>query len=284
MRTPAVISVRPTALSTLAIRTRPMVRVPGGAPRSQPRARACLGHGFGAPVASRCSMEPVVKDQVVHLRAAVSLLGRFPALAGLDLDVARGEVLLVQGPNGAGKTTLLRTCAGLLPVVSGEALALGCDLRVAADRRAIRRRVGLLAHTTGLYDDLTVADNVRFWAKACGATRTEADAALAALGLDGRLADVVVAKLSAGQRRRTSIAALVARRPELWLLDEPHAGLDEAGRDVVDRLVRSAAVAGATVIVASHELDRAGAIADRTVTIAGGTVTPTAAPEIVSVP
>src|SRR5207248_9000852 len=128
------------------------------------------------------------------------------------------------------------------------------------------------AHTTGLYDDLTVADNVRFWAKACGATRTEADAALAALGLDGRLADVVVAKLSAGQRRRTSIAALVARRPELWLLDEPHAGLDHAARDVVDGLVRAAAAAGATVLIASHELERAHALATDVVQLAGGTV------------
>jgi heme ABC exporter ATP-binding subunit CcmA len=217
-------------------------------------------------------MEPVAKDQVVRLRAAVSLLGRFPALAGIDLDVGRGEVVLVQGSNGAGKTTLLRTCAGLIPVVSGEAVVLGCDLRQGQDRIAVRRRVGLLAHATGLYEDLTVADNVRFWARACGASQTEADAALAALGLDGRLADVVVAKLSAGQRRRTSIAAVVARRSELWLLDEPHAGLDQGGRDAIDHLIRSAAGAGATVIVASHELDRAGAIADRTVSIAGGTV------------
>jgi heme ABC exporter ATP-binding subunit CcmA len=217
-------------------------------------------------------MEPVAKDQIVHFRAAVSLLGRFPALAGIDLDVGRGEVVLVQGPNGAGKTTLLRACAGLVPVVSGEVTVLGCDLTQATDRNAVRRRVGLLGHASGLYDDLTVADNVRFWARACGATRAEADAALAALALDGRLADVVVAKLSAGQRRRTSIAALVARRSELWLLDEPHAGLDQSGRDVIDRLIRSAASAGATVVVASHELDRAGAIADRTVTIAGGTV------------
>jgi heme ABC exporter ATP-binding subunit CcmA len=219
-------------------------------------------------------MEPVAKDQIVRLRAAVSLLGRFPALAGIDLEVGRGEVVLVQGPNGAGKTTLLRTCAGLIPVVSGEAIVLGCDLTQAADRTAVRRRVGLLGHATGLYEDLTVADNVRFWARACGATQAEADAAMAALGLDGRLAHVVVAKLSAGQRRRTSIAALVARRSELWLLDEPHAGLDQAGRDSVDHLISSAATAGATVIVASHELDRAGAIAHRVVTVAGGTVVP----------
>jgi heme ABC exporter ATP-binding subunit CcmA len=206
----------------------------------------------------------------VHLAAAVVLLGRFPALAGVDLDVAEGEIVLLQGPNGAGKTTLLRACAGLLPVTSGEASVLGVDLLV--DRTTIRRHVGLLGHATALYDDLTVADNVRFWARAGGATVGEADAALDRLGLTGRLADVAVARLSAGQRRRASIAVLVARRPRLWLLDEPHAGLDQAGRDVVDALVRDAAGAGATVLVASHELDRASGLADRTVTIAGGAV------------
>ena len=211
-------------------------------------------------------------EPVVHFRAAVSLLGRFPALAGVDLDVQRGSIVLVHGPNGAGKTTLLRTCAGLVPVVAGEAIVLGHDLRDAADRRAVRRRVGLLGHSTALYDDLTVADNVRFWAKACGASVEEAAAAMGALGVDGRLADVVVAKLSAGQRRRTSIAAMIARRPELWLLDEPHAGLDNAARDVVDGLIRSAAAAGATVVIASHELERAHALATDVVPLAGGAV------------
>src|SRR3954454_12480395 len=216
----------------------------------------------------------VAMEPVVHLRAAVSLLGRFPALAGVDLDVQPGEIVLVQGPNGAGKTTLLRTCSGLLPVVSGEAVVLGFDLQDRTARRSLRRHVGLLGHATGLYDDLTVADNVRFWAKASGASDVDATAAMAELGLDGRLATVVVARLSAGQRRRTSIAAMVARRPRLWLLDEPHAGLDQAGRDVVDNLLRAAPAAGAPVLVASHELDRAQALASRTVTIAGGAIQP----------
>jgi heme ABC exporter ATP-binding subunit CcmA len=211
-------------------------------------------------------------EPVVHFRAAVSLLGRFPALAGVDLEVPRGAIVLVHGPNGAGKTTLLRTCAGLVPVVSGEALVLGHDLRDARERRAVRRRVGLLGHATALYEDLTVADNVRFWAKACGATPEEATAAMHALGVDGRLAGVLVAKLSAGQRRRTSIAAMVARRPELWLLDEPHAGLDHAARDVVDGLVRAATAAGATVVIASHELERTHALATEIVHLAGGAV------------
>ena len=211
-------------------------------------------------------------EPVVHLRAAVSLLGRFPALAGVDLEVQRGSIVLVHGPNGAGKTTLLRTCAGLVPVVSGDAVVLGHDLRNPADRRAVRRRVGLLGHSTALYDDLTVADNVRFWARACGATVDDAAAAMQALGVAGRLADVPVAKLSAGQRRRASIAAMIARRPELWLLDEPHAGLDRASRDVLDGLVRAAATAGATVVIASHEVDRTHALATDVVQLAGGAV------------
>jgi heme ABC exporter ATP-binding subunit CcmA len=211
---------------------------------------------------------PTGTAPVVHLRGAVALLGRFPALAGVDLDVDRRRIVLLRGPNGAGKTTLLRTLAGLVPVSEGTAVVLGVDL--VADRRAVRHRVGLLAHATGLYDDLTVADNVRFWARAARARPADADAAMSRLGLDGRLAHVAVGRLSAGQRRRTSLACLVARRPELWLLDEPHAGLDQEGRDLVDALVRDATAAGATVIMSSHELDRSLELADEVVTISGG--------------
>lgn len=211
-------------------------------------------------------MEPVVK-----LHSAVTLLGRFPALAGIDLEVAAGEIVLLRGPNGAGKTTLLRLCAGLLPIARGEAQVLGHDLRDRRQARALRRRVGLLGHATGLYDELTVTDNVRFWGRAAGAAPDDITAALGACGLDGRLADLRVATLSAGQRRRTSLACLISRRPELWLLDEPHAGLDQAGRDLVDTLVRRAVASGATALLSSHEVDRADALAHRVVTIVGGT-------------
>jgi heme ABC exporter ATP-binding subunit CcmA len=217
-------------------------------------------------------------EPVVHLRGAVTLLGRFPALAGIDLDVAAGEIVLLRGPNGAGKTTLLRTCAGLLPVARGEALVLGHDLRDRRQAREVRRRVGLLGHASGLYEELTVADNVRFWSRAAGALEADARAALETCGLAGRLAEVPVARLSAGQRRRTSLACLLARRPELWLLDEPHAGLDAEGRDRIDELVRGAVEAGATVVVASHDVDRAEALADRVVHLAGGTTDALGAP------
>ena len=204
----------------------------------------------------------------VRLRRIVSLLGRFPALTGVDLDLAAGEVVVVHGPNGAGKTTLLRLCAGLLPVADGEAEVLGHDLR--RDRRSVRRHVGLLGHAGTLYDELTVADNVRFAARAAGSSEDDVDAALARFGLDGRLRTSPVLRLSVGQRRRTALAALLARRPQLWLLDEPHAGLDDAARDVLDAVVFEAAAAGAAVLLASHELERATSLAHRTVRIAGG--------------
>jgi len=207
---------------------------------------------------------------VVRFRSAVALLGRFPALSGVDLSVEPGEIVLLQGANGAGKTTLLRACAGLVPLVSGDAEVLGCDLR--ADRRSVRRRVGLLGHTGSLYDDLGAEDNVRFAVRAAGGDAAAVAPALARLGIDGRLRSTAVGRLSTGQRRRVALAALVARSPALWLLDEPHAGLDAAGRDLLDDLVRAAVAGGATVVLASHEADRASALAGRTVTMAGGRV------------
>jgi len=208
---------------------------------------------------------------IVCFRSAVSLLGRFPALAGVDLDVGAGEVVLLHGPNGAGKTTLLRACAGLVAIGAGEATVLGHDLR--RDRRAVRRRVGLLGHASGLYDDLTVEDNLRFAARAAGHPTASADEAMTRLGLDGRLRHVRVGRLSAGQRRRTAIATVVARAPELWLLDEPHAGLDAGGRDLLDALVAEAVGGGATVVLASHELERANVLATRRLLVVGGRVT-----------
>jgi heme ABC exporter ATP-binding subunit CcmA len=211
-------------------------------------------------------------DNVVELNGVVAVLGGFPALAGADLTVERGEVLLLQGPNGAGKTSLLRVCAGLLPIERGTGRVLGMD--VTSERERVRSRVGLLGHTNGLYLDLTVSQNIRFWASTVGATDAEVTGAMSRMRLDGRLAVVKAEKLSAGQRRRTALASLIVRRAELWLLDEPHAGLDAAGRDEIDAVLRDAIASGATVIVSSHEHERAQALATRVVTVDGGTVVP----------
>ena len=205
---------------------------------------------------------------VVDFREVVVLLGRFPALAGATLSVTAGEAVLLQGANGAGKSTLLRLCAGLLRPESGTATILGTDLF--RDRRSVRPRVGYVGHASMLYDDLTVAENLRFWAKAAGVGENQERAAAERMEIDGRLYDVPVKALSAGQRRRTALAVASARRPELWLLDEPHAGLDQNGRDIVDSLITDAAAAGGAVLVASHELDRVEPVVDRFVTVTGG--------------
>ena len=207
-------------------------------------------------------------DTVIQLSGVVAVLGQFPALAGVNLEVQRGEIVLLQGPNGAGKTSLLRVCAGLMPIERGTGHVLGIDL--ATNREAIRSRVGLLGHTNGLYLDLTVMQNMQFWASTVGATDSEIETAMATMHIEGRLADVKASQLSAGQRRRCALASLIVRRAEIWLLDEPHAGLDAAGRDELDALLRSAVRSGATVVLASHERDRALGLATRTVTIDGG--------------
>jgi heme ABC exporter ATP-binding subunit CcmA len=209
-------------------------------------------------------------DPVVQLVDVVAVLDRFPALAGVTLTVRRGEIVLLTGPNGAGKTTLLRLCAGLVPPARGIAIVLGLDL--AEQRQLVRSRVGLLGHSNGLYADLTVTENVEFWGGTVAASTDEVAASLDRMGLAGRLSNLPVRKLSAGQRRRTALACLIARRAELWLLDEPHAGLDAAGRDELDITLRAATAAGATMIVASHELDRAGALATRVVEVVGGQI------------
>jgi heme ABC exporter ATP-binding subunit CcmA len=204
---------------------------------------------------------------VVSIRDAVCLLGRFPALAGADLDVDAGEIVWLSGPNGAGKTTLLRVLAGLLPLHRGNATVLGVDL--AADRRSHRRRLAFVGHDTFAYDDLTVGENLRFAARAAGADPRRATAAQTQFGLDP-LVDVTHARLSAGQRRRLALAVAFSREAELLLLDEPHAGLDADGRGLLDAELIRAAAEGRTVIYSSHEGERAEGLGARTVRIVGG--------------
>ncbi|HEX5616376.1 MAG TPA: heme ABC exporter ATP-binding protein CcmA [Acidimicrobiia bacterium] len=200
-------------------------------------------------------------------RAAVCLLDRFPALAGADLDVEAGEVVLLTGANGAGKTTLLRMLATLVPLRSGRGAVCGHDL--ARSAREVRRHVGLVGHETFCYDDLTVGENLEFAVRAAHLPVRGARDALDQLGLHA-VADVVHARLSAGQRRRLALAVALVRAPDVLLLDEPHAGLDADGRDVVDRIVASAAADGRTVLLASHEHDRARRLATREVQVVAG--------------
>ena len=214
----------------------------------------------------------MTSEKVIDFKDVVIVYDNFPAVAGATFSVDAGEIVLLQGPNGAGKTTLLRACAGLLPIARGTANVLGCDL--STNRLAVRSRVGLLGHANGLFQDLTVLENMLFWSRLVGAMRQDVDQAMIAMGISGRLGEMQVAKLSAGQRRRCALASLIVRRAQLWLLDEPHAGLDAQGRDELDRTLRAARDAGATVIFASHEIERARSLATRSLMVTTGTVKP----------
>jgi heme ABC exporter ATP-binding subunit CcmA len=218
---------------------------------------------------------------LVRLRSVVCLLGRFPALAGVDLDVVQGEIVLLTGANGAGKSTLLRVLAGLLAVHRGEVEVLGQDLTV--DRRAHRRGLALVGHDTACYDDLTTRENLRFAARASGRGAETADAALERLGLTLQ-ADVAHGRLSAGQRRRLALAVALARDPQLLLLDEPHAGLDAEGRVILGDIVAAAPAEGRTVLLASHELDLTRPLATREVVLAGGRASDVTTPVVVEQP
>lgn len=211
-------------------------------------------------------------EAVVELHEAVCLVSNFPALAGINVRITRGEVVLLRGPNGAGKSTLLRLCAGLGTLAAGSGSILGHDISGRSGRRRVRREIGLLSHATALYDELTVEQNIKFWVEANRSDPDQIEPVMERFGLAGRLRSVHVSGLSAGQRRRTALAVVVCRRPRLWLLDEPHSGLDEQGRIVIDELVVQAAKSGATVIVASHEVDRVSELAARTIVVAGGRV------------
>ena len=197
-------------------------------------------------------------------------LGQFPALTGATMNIREGEVVLVKGPNGAGKSTLLRLCAGLLPMRSGTGTVLNFDLRT--QRMELRAHIGLLGHRTGLYPDLTVSENLKFWANAYGANNIEVDKAKAFLGLNDRLGSVQVQNLSEGQRRRTSFALLLIKRPSIWLLDEPYAGLDSDGRELVNSSILQASELGTTILIASHEIDKIGSSQERTLLVKGGRI------------
>ena len=221
------------------------VSLPG--PRSSPLALSCT---FGRPFA--CS------DDFPRSRAPTS-------------RSKPGEIVLLGGRERRGQDhAAAALCAGLLPLRSGQAEVLGVDLAV--DRRAIRRALALVGHETFCYDDLTVHENIRFASPCRPATRPPTPTPRSSGSRLRRVAHVTHGRLSQGQRRRVSLAIALARKPRLLLLDEPHAGLDEQGRAVLDEIVRAAPAEGRTVLLASHELDLARQLATREVRIAAGQV------------
>ena len=236
---------------------------------TRPGAGPAWNPGTHPPYHGAKAMAPVVQ-----FRAAVALSGRFPALAGVDLSLEVGEVVVVEGANGAGKTSLLRVCAGLVPVASGQAAVLGFDLDHGSHRRPPPRRAPLPRLPPLRRPDRGGERPVRRPGRRGCRRRPRIDPALERLGLTGRLLTTPAGRLSAGQRRRVALAVLVARWPELWLLDEPHAGPRCRRRGaLLDELIAEAVAGGATVVIASHEPELVEPLADRVVTVAGGRVT-----------
>ena len=164
---------------------------------------------------------------------------------GLGFSVGQGEALLVTGRNGAGKSSLLRMVAGLVRVAGGR-LAL-VD---AAPDQTIPEQAHYLGHQDALKPSLTVAENLSFWARYLGGAKP-VHGALAAVGLSA-LADLPAAYLSAGQRRRLSIARLLAAKRPLWLLDEPTSALDRDAQDTLAGLMRRHLSGGGIIVAASH--------------------------------
>ena len=174
--------------------------------------------------------------------------------AGLTFAVGAREALLVTGPNGAGKSTLLRLVAGLVRPEQGRVEFSGGDPEL-----TLGEQVHYLGHQDALKPSLSVGENLAFWAAFLGGEAAKGAGALAAVGLDG-LGHLPATYLSAGQRRRLSLARLVAVERPVWLLDEPTSALDTAGQAMLAGLMREHLGRGGLILAATHGpigLDRA---------------------------
>ncbi|ABD85780.1 heme exporter protein CcmA [Rhodopseudomonas palustris BisB18] len=166
--------------------------------------------------------------------------------AGLDVDAAAGEAVAVVGANGAGKTSLLRLIAGLLALAGGAIALEGGDSEL-----TLAEQAHYLGHRDALKPSLSVAENLIFWQQFLGGEPADAQASLAAVGL-GHIAHLPAAYLSAGQRRRLSLARLTAVRRPLWLLDEPTSALDAEGQAMFARLMTAHLESGGLLVAATH--------------------------------
>ena len=192
------------------------------------------------------------KSAVIDVRDLVVQRGRVQALRGISFETRPGEVTGLLGPSGCGKTTLMRAVVGVQVVQSGEVEVLGLP---AGDRR-LRDRVGYVTQAPSVYDDLTVAENLRFFARVLGVPRTEIDRCVEAVDLGSRR-DQVVNRLSGGERSRVSLAVALLGSPELLVLDEPTVGLDPVLRRDLWAMFHRLADDGTAVLVSSHVMDEA---------------------------
>lgn len=198
-------------------------------------------------------MDLPLELQTINL---VKAFGRHYALRGVNLRLEQGEGLVIIGPNGAGKTTLLRCLAGLARPSEGKVFLQGQELTTSAGE--LRRQIGFVSHETLLYDDLTPAENLRFYGRLYDVAELEArlDQLLGNLGLRQRSSDPV-RTLSRGMRQRLSLARALLHQPRLVLLDEPYTGLDMQATELLDGVLLEMAARGRTVLLTTHDLPTA---------------------------
>jgi ABC-2 type transport system ATP-binding protein len=192
-------------------------------------------------------------DAAVTVSDLVVDRGPRRVLHGLSFAVPNGQVTGLLGPSGSGKTTLMRAIVGVQRVRSGDVTVLGEP----AGSAGLRHRVGYVTQAPSVYSDMTVRENVRYFASLYGMGPREADAALADVGL-GDAAGQLVRDLSGGQQGRASLACALVGAPEVLVLDEPTVGLDPVLRVELWERFHALAAAGTTLIVSSHVMDEAG--------------------------
>ncbi|GAA2110912.1 ABC transporter ATP-binding protein [Actinomadura alba] len=194
--------------------------------------------------------------------------GANKAVDGIDLDIAQGEVFALLGPNGAGKSTTVEILEGHRRRDSGEVRVLGCDPGRAT--REWRSRLGIVPQTSGDSSELTVREMVRHFA-GYHPEPSDPEAVIHAVGLSEK-AGVRLGRLSGGQRRRVDVALGIIGRPELLFLDEPTTGFDPEARRRFWKLIEDLSHGGTTILLTTHYLDEAEALADRVAVIARGRI------------
>jgi ABC-2 type transport system ATP-binding protein len=213
-------------------------------------------------------------DSAISVHGLRKAYADVTAVAGLDLEVRKGEVFALLGPNGAGKTTTVEILEGYRRRDAGEVRVLGEDPHKAG--AAWRARVGIVLQGTGEFDELTVAEVVRHFAGFYPAA-DDPDRVIARVGLTEK-ARSRTRTLSGGQKRRLDVALGIVGRPELLFLDEPTTGFDPEARREFWELIRDLASAGTTILLTTHYLDEAETLADRVGVIARGELVEVAPP------
>ena len=186
------------------------------------------------------------------------VFGSVAAVDGVTFDINRGEVFGVLGPNGSGKTTTIRMLCGLLVPTSGAASVAGFDVRT--DSEAIRRNIGYMSQRFGMYDDLTVEENLDFYSSLYGLAGVEKRKRMSELFDDlglGPRRNQLVGTLSGGWKQRISLACAIGHHPLILFLDEPTAGVDPAARRRFWETIRALAKRGTTIVVTTHYMDEA---------------------------